>query len=77
MLAPSAVSECVHHWNLEPPLNDLSQGECRNCGAVKTFSNRVNLGWSETQGAVGFGVGVFAPSAPRVEISEEDSEDYE
>jgi hypothetical protein len=37
-----AVSKkpCVHHWLIESPAGPTSEGRCRRCRAVKTFSNR-------------------------------------
>ncbi len=30
---------CRHHWDIEPPSGDVSQGTCRLCGAKKQFHN--------------------------------------
>jgi len=30
---------CAHHWIIGAPSGPISEGECRNCGLLKTFSN--------------------------------------
>lgn len=63
----TALAECVHHWLLEPPVKESSHGTCSGCGAEREFSNRASLAWSETHGAVAFGV--FGKQADDTEIT--------
>jgi len=58
---------CQHRWLLEPPVKESSHGTCSGCGAEREFSNRASLAWSETHGAVAFGV--FGRQADDTEIT--------
>ena len=31
-------TECTHHWQLEPPSGELTNGTCKKCGAEKQFT---------------------------------------
>ena len=33
------MSDCTHHWIIAAAEGKQSDGECRNCGAVKAFDN--------------------------------------
>ncbi len=34
------VSEgCAHHWQIETPAGESSQGRCKICGATRSFLN--------------------------------------
>ena len=45
---PSAKT-CVHHWRIEEPNGRESQGVCKRCGAVKSFSNSTeSVMWEQT-----------------------------
>ena len=35
------MKPCAHHWDIEPANGPVSVGICRNCGAVKDFTNTV------------------------------------
>lgn len=70
MLACGGV-DVPHHWRLEPPTKEKSRAVCKHCNATSEFSNGVNLSWAETQGAIGFGVGVFATRLRVVEDEED------
>ncbi len=30
---------CIHHWDIEPPMDATSRGICLKCGEAKTFVN--------------------------------------
>ena len=41
------LSECAHHWVIEPPNGSTSRGTCLKCGAVQDFRNSVPpKGWN-------------------------------
>ncbi len=41
------LSECAHHWAIEPPNGSTSRGTCLKCGAVQDFRNSVPpKGWN-------------------------------
>lgn len=44
-----SLPECVHHWVIDPPVDPLSTGVCKNCNASRTFKNRDtdNRMWTE------------------------------
>lgn len=31
--------DCVHHWLIEAPAGETSQGVCKHCGDAKAFKN--------------------------------------
>lgn len=31
--------ECAHHWMIETPSGETSQGICKHCGATRRFFN--------------------------------------
>ena len=44
------LSQCCHHWLIEPATGPLSQGLCRSCGEVRKFSNYVeSASWGDTR----------------------------
>ena len=48
------VSQCCHHWVIEPAEGPLSEGVCQKCGLVKTFSNYVERhDWNLAQAPLG------------------------
>lgn len=32
-------AECAHHWLIETPSGETSEGMCKHCGAVRRFFN--------------------------------------
>lgn len=34
-----ATVTCVHHWRIERPQGEFSEGVCLNCGATREFRN--------------------------------------
>ena len=36
------VSECRHHWVIEPANGPVSRGECVNCHSVREFYNSIH-----------------------------------
>lgn len=34
-----ATVTCVHHWRIERPQGEFSEGHCLNCGATREFRN--------------------------------------
>ncbi len=37
---PEGFSEgCAHHWQIETPAGESSQGRCKICGATRSFLN--------------------------------------
>ncbi len=36
----SQTSKCIHHWKIEPPEKDTSEGICLKCGATQIFPNQ-------------------------------------
>jgi len=36
---PTEPPSCVHHWMLEAPGAGVTNGVCRTCGAVRSFSD--------------------------------------
>ncbi len=37
---PDGFSEgCAHHWQIETPAGESSQGRCKICGATRSFLN--------------------------------------
>ena len=42
------VSECRHHWVIEPPTGPVSRGVCQVCEAVREFKNYIDAApWGE------------------------------
>ena len=35
----SAIDECAHHWMIETPNGETSEGHCKRCGQSKAFLN--------------------------------------
>ena len=35
------MTNCAHHWDIEPGTGPTSTGICRNCGLVKAFANHI------------------------------------
>ncbi len=35
----NTVSQCVHHWIIDPPDGPTSNGVCQRCGETKEFEN--------------------------------------
>jgi hypothetical protein len=35
----SAIDECPHHWMIETPNGETSEGHCKRCGTTKAFLN--------------------------------------
>jgi len=40
-------TECTHHWQLEPPSGELTNGTCKKCGTEKQFTGEV--AWQKQQ----------------------------
>lgn len=38
---PQNLSECSHHWVIQPATGPMSQGNCTTCGASKQFQNYI------------------------------------
>jgi hypothetical protein len=36
------VSQCVHHWVLEPPRGELTPGRCKKCGQERQFTGETS-----------------------------------
>lgn len=36
---PEEDAACIHHWVLANPVEGETQGTCRLCGVVRTFTN--------------------------------------
>ena len=34
-----AENPCAHHWIIGAPSGPISEGECKNCGILRTFNN--------------------------------------
>ena len=48
------VSQCCHHWVIEPAEGPLSEGVCQRCGEIKAFSNYVERhDWNQVQAPLG------------------------
>ena len=46
------VSECRHHWVIEPPTGPVSRGVCQVCEAVREFKNYIDAApWGEDTNA--------------------------
>ena len=37
------MSDCIHHWIIEPPVSAVSEAQCKLCGDEKEFSNVFDL----------------------------------
>lgn len=35
------MTDCVHHWVIDSPLEATSGGVCKRCGATREFDNRI------------------------------------
>ena len=35
----TTAARCVHHWRIERPQGEFSEGHCLNCGATREFRN--------------------------------------
>lgn len=35
----TTAARCVHHWRIERPQGEFSEGICLNCGATREFRN--------------------------------------
>ena len=46
------VSECRHHWVIEPPTGPVSRGVCQACEEVREFKNYIDAApWGEDTNA--------------------------
>ena len=36
--AERAVTDCIHHWRISEPSGPTCEGQCRKCGATKTYA---------------------------------------
>ncbi len=48
-LAVEDAPVCRHHWVIEPANGRYSEGECRNCHAVRTFENSIYTGGEDDE----------------------------
>ncbi len=45
-----AVSECRHHWVIQPATGPVSQGVCQACGDARDFMNYVeSASWGDSR----------------------------
>ncbi len=38
-LSQSDAKPCAHHWQIETPAGETSEGTCKLCGATRSFLN--------------------------------------
>ena len=41
-MLPISIDQCVHHWMIDPPENEVSKGICRKCGQERNFLNNID-----------------------------------
>lgn len=64
----AAQQECAHHWMIETPSGESSQGICKHCGSTRRFFNS-STGRTMTRG--GKPASTIAAAAPAARMAED------
>ena len=50
---PATESDCKHHWVIASPSGPTSEGRCKHCGAIRSFSNSLETALEESMKTAG------------------------
>lgn len=66
------VATCVHHWLIEAPNGRESEGRCKRCGVLKSFTNSTEaVMWEQTNTLRTVRSGVRASKPSEIVLSDE------